>query len=118
MPFPVLVLRDTVVVLILIVLGGLVAAIPYGTAMPDPRVIQIFQAVFGTVGFGAGAWMARSRRPLRLTLAMLGVWLLAGVPVALGGADPVWWLFLLPVLAVMATLGGGLALLFEKFARD
>jgi len=46
------------------------------------------------------------------------VWLFAGVKVALGGADPAWWAFLLPILVVMAFLGGGLALLIEKLARD
>jgi len=78
----------------------------------------VFQAVFGTIGFAAGAWLAKSRRPLRMTLATLLVWLFAGVKVALGGADPAWWAFLLPILVVMAFLGGGLALLIEKLARD
>lgn len=118
LPLPILVLRDAVVVLACIVLGGWIGALPYDTGDADPRVVQIFQAVTGTLGFAVGGYLAPARRPLRLTLATLVVWLLAGVQVAGTGAHPSWWLFALAVLALMATLGGGLALLLERLARD
>ena len=118
LPFPILVLRDAVIVLVLIVLGGMIAAVPYGSSAPDPRMIQVFQAVFGTVGFAACGWLAKARRPLRLSLAVLVVWILAGLPVLAGRADPAWWFFVLSVLALMAILGGGMALLLERLARE
>lgn len=118
LPLPILVLRDAVVVLGCIVGGGWIGALPYDAGGADPRVVQAFQAVAGTLGFAVAGHLAPARRPLRLTLATLAVWLLAGVQVAVSGTHPSWWLLALAVLALMATLGGGLALLLERLARD
>lgn len=117
-PLPILVLRDAVVVLVAIVVGGWIGALPYDTGGADARVVQAFQGVAGTLGFAAAGHLASARRPLRLTLVTLVVWLLAGVQVASAGMHPSWWLLLLAVLALMATLGGGLALLLERLARE
>lgn len=87
-------------------------ALPYDAGDADPRVVQAFQAAAGTLGFAVAGHLVPARRPLRLTLATLTVWLLAGVQVASSGTHPAWWL-----LALMATLGGGLALLLERSAR-
>jgi len=118
LPMPIRILRDTVGVLILIVAGGTIAALPYQGTVPDPRMVQVFEAVFGTLGFAASAYFAPARRGLHVTLTALAVWLIAGVEVAVAGADPVWWIFVLAALALMALIGGGMAKLAEKLIRD
>ncbi len=117
-PLLVRVLRDAVVVIVFIVLGEWVARLPYATASADPIMIELFRAVFGTLGFAATGYFAVSRRPLHMALTFLAVWLLAGLAIALGGGDPSGWIIMLVFLPLMALLGGGLALLIERLARE
>lgn len=116
-PRPIRVLRDAVIVLVLVVLGGWIGAAPYDAGAADPRMVQVFQAVFGTLGFTASAYMARSRRALHLVLTTLVVWLIAGVAIASGAGHPIWWLLVLAVLALMASLGAALGLALERLSR-
>lgn len=118
LPLPIRALRDAVVVLVALVIGGTIARLPYGDAMPDLNMVWTFQAVFATLAFAVTGYMAPSRRSLQMTLATLIAWLLTGVIVATGSMHPAWWVFLLPGFALMALLGGGLTLLVERFARD
>lgn len=117
LPLPILALRDALIVLVAIVLGGWLGALPYAGGAADARVVQLFQAVGGTLGFAVAGHLAPARRPLRLALATLVAWLLAGVQAAGTGLHPSWWLLTLAVLALMATLGGGLTLLLERLTR-
>ena len=118
LPLPIRVLRDAVVVIVFIVLGEWVARVPYGPAAADPVMIDLFRAVFGTLGFAATGYFAVSRRPLQMALTFLAVWLIAGLAIALGGGNPASWIIMLVFMPMMALLGGGLALLIERFARE
>ena len=118
LPLPIRVLRDAVVVMLFIVVGEWIAQVPYGTGPVDPLMVNIFRAVFGTIGFAVTGYLAKSRRPLQMALSLLILWLVAGLAVALGGGDPFMWVLMLVFLPVMAVLGGGLALLVERLARD
>jgi hypothetical protein len=118
LPFAIRVLRDAVLVMICIAAGGALGAAPFTQGGADVRMVQIFQAVFGTLGFAFAGFHARSRRALHLLLTTLVIGLFAGLMVALGGRHAIWWLFTLTALALMALLGGGLARLFERLARD
>ena len=118
LPLGIRVLRDAVIVVACIAAGQLLGRLPYGAAPPDPLMVETFMAVLGTLGFALCAFLARSRRALHLLLTALAVWLFAGFLVARGGGSPVWWVFRLVVIAAMALLGGGLARLIERLARD
>lgn len=117
-PLPIRVLRDAVVVIVFIVLGEWVARLPYGAGGADPVMIDLFRAVFGTLGFAATGYFAVSRRPLQMALTFLAVWLIAGLAIALGGGNPASWIIMLVFMPMMALLGGGLAMLIERFARE
>lgn len=118
LPLPIRVLRDAVIVMVFIVVGGWVATVPYTAGAADPIMADVFRAVFGTLGFTLTGYLAPSRRPLQMTLSALALWLIAGLAVSLGGGDPLSWFLILVFLPVMAVLGGGLALLIERLARD
>lgn len=118
LPFGIRVLRDAVIVMICISAGGAVGALPYGSAGADPRMVEVFQAVFGTLGFAFCAFRAKSRRALHVLTATLVVGAFAGLLVTAGGRHPIWWVFALVALALMALLGAGLARLIERLARD
>ena len=118
LPLPIRVLRDAVIVMMFIVVGGWVATVPYPAGTADPIMTDVFRAVFGTLGFTLTGYLATSRRPLHMMLSMLALWLIAGLAIALGGGDPLSWVLMLVFLPVMAVLGGGLALLIERLARD
>ncbi len=118
LPLPIRALRDAVVVLVALVIGGTIAELPYGDAAADSNMVWTFRAVFATLAFAVTGYMSPSRRSLQMTLAVLLAWLLTGVVVATGPMHPAWWVFLLPGFALLALLGGGLALLVERFARD
>lgn len=118
LPLPIRALRDAVVVLAALVIGGTIAELPYGESVPDSNMVWTFQAVSATLAFAVTGYMTPSRRGLQMALAVLIAWLLTGVVVATGPMHPAWWVFLLPGFALMALLGGGLALLVERFARD
>jgi len=118
LPLPIRALRDAVCVLLVIGVGGEIAALPYGAASPDRMMIWTFQGVFGSLAFAVSAWFATRRRPVQLTLAVLIAWLLVGFVVAAGTMHPAWWAFLLPAIGLMALLGGGLCLLVERASRD
>lgn len=118
LPLPIRALRDAVGVLIAIVIGGTIAALPYGSDLPDQNMVWTFQGVFGAIAFAVSAWFAPRRRPLQLTLSVLIAWLLIGFVVATGSMHPAWWAFLLPAIALMALLGAGLELLVERAMRD
>lgn len=118
LPLPIRALRDAVCVLVAIVIGGTLAALPYGSQPADQTMVWTFQGVFGSLAFAGSAWFATRRRALQLTLAVLIAWLLVGFVVATGTMHPAWWVFLLPAIALMALLGGGLCLLVERAARD
>lgn len=118
LPLPIRALSDAVCVLIAIVVGGTLAAIPYGDAPADQMMVWTFQGVFGSLAFAACAWFATRRRAIELALAVLIAWLLVGFVVATGSMHPAWWAFLLPAIGLMGLLGGGLCLLVERAARD
>jgi len=118
LPLGIRALRDAVVVMVCIARGGAIGAVPYDPAQMDPRMVQVFQAVFGTLGFAFCAFVAKSRRTLQVTLTTLIIWLFAGLLVALGGRHAIWWMFALAALVLMALLGAGLAMLTERLARD
>ena len=118
LPLPIRVLRDAVIVMLCIVVGQELAALPYGADAVDPIMVQVFGAVFGTIGFALTAFLAKSRRALQVTLSMLILWAIAGLTVALGSGDPFTWVLMLVFLPIMALLGAGLALLVERMARD
>lgn len=118
LPLSIRALRDAVCVLIAIVIGGTLAELPYGDAVPDRTMVWTFQGVFGALGFAVSAWFAVRRRALQITLSVLIAWLLVGFVVAMGSMHPAWWVFLLPAIAFMALLGVALALMVERAARD
>lgn len=118
LPLSIRALRDAVCILIAIGVGGELAALPYGDAIPDRTMIWTFQGVFGALGFAVSAWFAPRRRALQVTLSVFIAWLLVGFVVATGSMHPAWWVFLLPAIGFMALLGGGLMLLIERTARD
>ena len=118
LPLGIRALRDAVIVMVCIALGGAIGGLPYGAEQPDPRMVQIFQAVFGTLGFAFCGFLAKSRRSLQMTLTTLVIGLFAGLLVALGGQHAFWWAFALAALSLMALLGAGLAILIERLARD
>lgn len=117
-PLPIRALRDAVCVLIVIGVGGEIAALPYGASSPDRMMVWTFQGVFGALAFAVCAWFANRRRAVQLVLSVLLAWLLVGFVVATGTMHPAWWVFLLPAIGFMALLGGGLCLLVERAARD
>jgi len=118
LPLPIRVLRDAVIVMVFIVLGEWVARLPYAAGAADPIMIELFRAVFGTIGFAIGGYLATSRRPLQMTLTFLSVWLIAGLAMALGGGGAGGWVVLAVFMPMMALLGGGLALLIERWAQE
>lgn len=118
LPLPIRVLRDAVIVMVFIVLGEWVGKAPYGTGAANPAMVDVFRAVFGTLGFAITGYFATSRRPLQMTLSLLTVWLVAGLALALGGGNATGWFIMLVFLPLMAVLGGGLALLVERLARS
>lgn len=118
LPLPIRVLRDAVIVMLFIVLGGWVGEAPYATDAADPLFVDAFRAVFGTIGFAVGGYLAPSKRPLQMTLTLLVIWLMAGLTIALGGGHATGWFMVLVFLPIMAILGGGLALLVERLARE
>ncbi len=118
LPLPIRVLRDAVIVMLFIVLGGWVGAAPYAADAADPLFVDVFRAVFGTIGFAVGGYLAPSRRPLQMTLTLVVIWLMAGLAIALGGGHAAGWFMVLVFLPIMAVLGGGLALLVERLARE
>lgn len=118
LPLPIRVLRDAVIVMLFIVLGGWVGKTPYAADAADPVMVDVFRAVFGTIGFAVAGWFAPSKRPLQMTLALLAIWLVAGLTIALGGGHAAGWFMILVFLPIMALLGGGLTLLVERLARE
>ena len=118
LPLPIRVLRDAVIVMLFIVLGGWVGQAPYATDAAYPLMVDVFRAVFGTIGFAVAAYFAPSKRPLQMTLALLVIWLMAGLTIALGGGHAASWFMILIFLPIMAVLGGGLASLVERLARE
>ncbi|WP_067562430.1 hypothetical protein [Halofilum ochraceum] len=118
LPLPIRVLRDAVIVMLFIVLGGWVGQAPYASDAADPLFVDAFRAVFGTIGFAVGGYLAPSKRPLQMTLTLLVIWLMAGLTIALGGGHAAGWFMVLVFLPIMAILGGGLALLVERLARE
>lgn len=118
LPLPIRVLRDAVIVMLFIVLGEWVGKAPYAADAADPIMVDVFRAVFGTVGFAVTGWFAPSKRPLQMTLACLVIWLIAGLTIALGDGHASGWIMVLIFLPIMALLGGGLALLLERLARE
>lgn len=118
LPLPIRVLRDAVIVMLFIVLGGWVGEAPYAANAADPLFVDIFRTVFGTIGFAVAGYLAPSRRPLQMTLAVLVIWLVAGLTIALGGGHAAGWFMIIVFLPIMAILGGGLALLVERLARE
>lgn len=118
LPLPIRVLRDAVIVMLFIVLGGWVGKAPYAAEAADPVMVDVFRAVFGTIGFAVTGYFAPSKRPLQMTLALVVIWLIAGLAIALGGGHAAGWFMILVFLPIMALLGGGLALLVERFARE
>ncbi len=118
LPLPIRVLRDAVIVMLFIVLGGWVGKAPYAANAADPIMVDVFRAVFGTIGFAVGGYLAPSKRPLQMTLTLVVIWLMAGLTIALGGGHAAGWFMILVFLPIMAVLGGGLALLVERLARE
>ena len=118
LPIGIRVLRDAVIVMICIAAGGAAATLPYEPDPADPRMVEVFQAVFGTLGFALTAFLARSRRGLHVLLTTLTVWAVAGVLMAMTGGNAIDWAIRLVLLALMALLGGGLARLVERLARE
>jgi|AntRauTorcE11898_2_1112593.scaffolds.fasta_scaffold06873_2 hypothetical protein len=118
LPLPIRVLRDAVIVMLFIVLGGWVGEAPYARDAADPLMVDVFRAVFGTIGFAVTGYFAQSKRPRQMTLALLVIWLMAGLAIALGGGHAAGWIMIIVFLPIMALLGGGLALLVERLARE
>lgn len=118
LPLPIRVLMFAVIVLVFIAAGGLIATMPYETGAEDPVMAMIFNGVFGTVGFAVITYLANTRRALQVTLTTLMVWAISGIAVLAYTLHPVLWLLVLAALAMMATIGAGLAILVERFARD
>lgn len=118
LPLPIRVLRDAVIVMLFIVFGGWVGEAPYAANAADPIMVDVFRAVFGTIGFAVAGYFAPSKRPLQMTLALLVIWLVTGLTIAIGGGHAAGWFMILVFLPIMAVLGGGLALLVERLARE
>ncbi|MDZ7749960.1 MAG: hypothetical protein U5K43_15100 [Halofilum sp. (in: g-proteobacteria)] len=117
LPFGIRVLRDAVIVIACIAAGDALGGLPYGSGPADPRMVQVFQAVLGTLGFALVAFHATSRRALHVALTALVIAVLVAVPVATGGYHAFWWVVELVKLGLMALLGAALALLLERLLR-
>lgn len=118
LPRGIRVLRDAVIVMACLAAGAALGTLPYAGERADPRTIEAFQAVCGTLGFTLVAFLATSRRALHLALTVLAVWAIAGVQVAAAGQHALWWALQLAELGLMALLGAALALLLERLVRD
>lgn len=112
------VLRDGVIVMAAIAVGEQIAILSYRGEAADPLMVQTFQAVFGTVAFAIIGYLAELHRARHITLVVIFVWLIAGFPILLGTMHPLWWITVLVMLVIMATLGGGLAWLVDRYARE
>lgn len=119
LPAPIRVLFDAVVVTVFIAIGEQLARLPYEAGEVDQIMVLIFQAVFATIGFTVIAYFAELHRARHVSLTVLMVWALTGFMVLLQFLPPQFWLIIiLPALAIAGSLGGLLALLIEKFARE
>lgn len=118
LPLPIRILFNAVVVTVFIAAGGWIASIPYEAGAADPIMVQIFNAVFGTIGFTLIGYLNDVHRARHVMLTVLAVWAITGFAVVLQLLHPVLWVFVLVVLAIMGTLGGGLARLIEKYASE
>lgn len=118
LPAPIRALRDAVIVMIAIAIGGWVATIPYEPGTADPVIVQIFNAVFGTMGFAVVGHLHPVHRARHLALTVAAVGVVVTIVAAISVMHPLMWLMVLAVLVIMATLGGGLALLVEKLGAN
>lgn len=119
LPLPIRILFDAVVVIVFIAAGEQIARLPYEPDAVDEIMVLIFQGVFATIGFAVIAWFAEHRRARHVALTVLMVWAITGFMVILQLLPPPFWLIIvLPALAISASLGGAMALLVEKFARE
>lgn len=117
LPMAIRVLLFAVVVLVFIAAGGVIATLPYERGAEDPMMAMIFNAVFGTLGFAIVTYIIPSRRALQVSLTALVTWAITGFAVLTYALHPLFWLFVLIALALMALLGAGLALLVERLAQ-
>lgn len=117
LPMAIRVLLFAVMVLVFIAAGGVIATLPYARGAEDPMMAMIFNAVFGTLGFAIVTYIIPSRRALQVSLTALVTWAITGFAVLTYALHPLFWLFVLIALALMALLGAGLALLVERLAR-
>jgi len=117
LPMAIRVLLFAVVVLVFIAAGGIIATLPYEPGAEDPMMAMIFNAVFGTLGFAIVTYIIPSRRALQISLTALITWAITGFAVLTYTLHPLFWLFVLIALVLMALLGAGLALLVERLAR-
>ncbi len=118
LPLPIRALIFAVIVLVFIAAGGWIASLPYEAGSEDPMMVMIFNGVFGTIGFAIVTHLAQTRRALQVMIAALLVWGITGFAVLIYMLHPVLWLLILAALLIMAGLGGGLALLIERLARE
>jgi len=118
LPLPIRVLFDAVIVLVFIAAGGWIAGLPYEPDAIDPVMVQIFNAVFGTIGFTLVAYRAAHHRAFHLMLTVMTVWAITGFAVLTQMLHPVLWFMVLAVLAIMGSIGGGLAWVIERAAAE
>jgi hypothetical protein len=94
LPPPIRAMRDAVVVMAMIAIGGYLSTLAYEPGMADPVMEQVFNAVFGTMGFTMTAYWTRVHRARHLAFVTVIIWLILGLSVTFGPMPPTTWVMI------------------------
>ena len=115
--------RDTLIVWLATVLGGLAVGFSFGLlgATQSPKLgvaIAFTNMVFGIVAFAIVGLLTRADRLRHLSVVVLASWLVNLLNVPLFGFTIGQWALSLPFLAVFMLIGCAIAWLISRFNRE
>ena len=114
-----IVVRDTLIVWCLTVLGGFVVGFALGVVgaagSPQiPLVVAVSNFVFGIVGFVIVGALAKTNRFRHLVVIALAAWVTSFLNVLLFAGSIGNWLLALPFIFVVMLIGGGISFLLVR----